>query len=235
MKYYDFKLTGDAAIAKDGSDIQETLKNFFEADLETGSYDRSHEVRIEESEDEGVKTLTVFADDKEVGSINGDDAAEAMELAGKIKARTVSFGVNGLDIEEYETIVDRYKDKKFWKEEDPDFDDKAVNKAYNDLMSGLKEGTVYQAALRFIDEDGATEPEVVLTEEEQKQKDDLDRFMNLFKILIPLSVLLIVIGILFFIKLSRLMGILNLFFGALGLYFSLKYTRPLRKGKKKAK
>jgi purine-cytosine permease-like protein len=58
--------------------------------------------------------------------------------------------------------------------------------------------------------------------------------MKYFKILTPLSVVLIIIGILYIAKLSTIMGVLNLFFGALGLYFSWKYSKPGRKVGRKA-
>ena len=121
MSKFDFAVTNVTGVARDGSDIQETIKAFFEKDLEAASYDRSHKARFEEYDDEGAKALAVIVDDKEIGSIKGEDAAEVSALAGKNNDYVVSFGINGHDIDEYEKIIDRYKDKKFWKEEDPNF------------------------------------------------------------------------------------------------------------------
>ncbi len=239
MKTYDFAVKGAAGTTRDGSDLQEILKNFFENDLGSGSYDRDHEVRFEEYDDQGAKALAVFADDTEIGRITGEDVDEVSALAARASGSKVLFGVNGHDIEEYEDIIDKYKDKKFWKEEDPNFDDKAVNKAYNDLMNGLKEENVYQATLRFEvegEEDGISDeaPETMSAEEKEYQE-NMERFVKYFRIMFPMSVILIIIGIIYLIKLSTIMGILNLFFGALGMYFSWKYTKQKRSVKNRFK
>ena len=238
MNKFEFELAGVTGKARDGSEIQETLKDLFEDALESGNFSSERDVRFEEYDDEGAKALAVLVDDKEIGSIKGEDAEEVAKLTEKNKDCVVSFGVNGHDIEEYEKIIDRYKDKKFWKEEDPNFNDAEVNKAYNDLMDGLKEGSVYQATVKFPSQASAAAEAAEIanmSEEERKQQENMDSFVKYFKILMPLSVLLIIIGILYMIKLSTIMGILNLFFGALGLYFSYKYTKPAREKKKQQK
>lgn len=231
MKNYDFVIKGATGVARDGADLQAILESFFENDLESGSYGRDHELRFEEYDDQGNKALAVFADDTEIGSITGEDVDEVNALAARASSSKVLFGVNGHDIEEYESIIDRYKDKKFWKEEDPNFDDKAVNKAYNDLMNGLKEGKVYQASLKFAveeEKDGLSDEALeTLTAEEKKQQENMDRFVKYFKILFPMSIVLVVIGIVY-LKISLIMGVLNIFFGALGIYFSRKYTKQAR-------
>ena len=235
MDQYEYRVTGDAA--RDGSDTQTALKSFFEDTLESGSYADARDVILEEYDDQGSKAYAVTVDGIEIGSIRGDDAAGIAELGGKARELEVVFGVNGHDIEEYEKIIDRYKDKKFWKEEDPDFNDQEVNKAYNDLMEGLKEKAVYQAVLRRPSAGGtgsaAAAQDEELSEEEKQRQENMDRFVKYFKMAFPLSVLLVVIGILYLIKLSTIMGLLNLFFGALGMYFSWKYTKPARDKKKK--
>ena len=239
MKSYDFVLKGAKGTTRDGADLQELLKSLFENDLESGSYDRDHELRFEEYDDQGAKALAVFADDTEVGSITGEDVDEVSALAARASSSKVLFGVNGHDIEEYEKIIDRYKDKKFWKEEDPDFDDKSVNKAYNDLMNGLKEEQVYQASLKFEveeEKDGISDEALeTMTAEEKKQQEDMERFVKYFRWMFPMSIVLILIGLLYLIKLSTIMGVLNLFFGALGLYFSWKYTKQKTSVKSKFK
>ena len=231
MKQYDFVVKGATGTTRDGADLQELLKNLFENDLESGSYDRDHELRFEEYDDQGAKALAVFADDTEIGSVTGEDVDEVSALAARASSSKVLFGVNGHDIEEYEKIIDRYKDKKFWKEEDPDFDDKAVNKASNDLMDGLKENKVYQASLKFEveeEKDGLSDEALeTLTAEEKKQQENMDRFVKYFKILFPMSIALVVIGVVY-LKISLIMGVLNIFFGALGIYFSRKYTKQAR-------
>lgn len=222
-------------VSGDGPDIQQTLKSFFENDLESGSYSRSHDVRLEEYDDQGSKAFSVSVDGKEIGSITGEDAGEVSELIGQGRGYVVNFGVNGHDIDEYERIIDRYRDKKFWKEEDPDFDDKEVNKAYNDLVSGMKKEAVYQAEISFPAEAEPREvPVENLSEEERKHRKNADLFVKYFRILFPLSIVILVMGILY-LRLSLIMGVMNIIFGALGVYFSLKYTKPYRKAKKKQK
>lgn len=240
MDKFEFGVAGTTGAARDGSEIQETLKGFFEDALESGSYSSGHTVRFEEYDKDGAKALAVIVDDKEIGSLEGDDAAEVAKLTEKDKDCKVSFGVNGHDIEEYEKIIDRYKDKKFWKEEDPNFNDAEVNKAYNDLMNGLKEGKVYQATVRFPSQErehAAAEVVANMTEEEKKRQADMEAFVRYFKILFPLSIVVLVIGILYvvlYITNSRggslMVGVINIMFGSLGAYFSWKYTkRPKRK------
>lgn len=234
MKKYDYELAGVTGSARDGSDIQQALKAFFEDDLESAGYSRTHDVKFEEFDDQGSKAYAVLVDGTEIGCVASEDLSDFAEFAGKAASCTVKFGVNGHDIEEFETIIDRYKDKKFWKEEDPDFDDKAVNKAYNDLMDGLKKGEVYQATLSFPspESSGYEEAEEDLTDEEKKKQAEMDRFVKYFRILFPLSILLLFMGLLY-LRISVIMGGLNLFFGALGVYFSRKYTKQYREQKKK--
>ena len=224
----DYKFNVNCAAMRDGSDVQETLKAFFEADLESGAYSRNHDVKFEKYEARGEDALAVIVDGKEIGSITGDDAAGAAVFSDKGKNCAVKFGINGHDIDEYEKIIDYYKDKKFWKEEDPAFNDQEVNRAYNDLMKGIEEGAVYQAVVDF-DPFGeakiADEVEENKTDEERQRDEQMGQFVKYFKIMMPLSIVLILIGILYIIKLSLIMGVLNLLFGALGLYFSWKYTR----------
>lgn len=238
MAIHDFVIKGATGATRDGADLQETLKNFFENDIESGSYDRDHELRFEEYDDNGAKAIAVFADDTEIGSITGDDVAEVSALDARASSSKVLFGVNGHDIEEYESIIDRYKDKKFWKEEDPDFDDKAVNKAYNDLMEGLKEGKVYQASLKFEveeEKEGISDEALeTMTAEEKQRQANMDRFVKYFKLMFPLSIALVVIGVVY-LKISLIMGVLNIFFGALGIYFSRRYTKQARKQEERKK
>ena len=240
MDKFEFEVVGTTGTARDGSDIQETLKAFFEDALESGSYSNSHDVRFEEYDKDGAKALAVIVDDKEIGSIEGDDAAEVAKLTENSSAYKVSFGVNGHDIEEYEKIIDRYKDKKFWKEEDPDFNDAEVNKAYNDLMNGLKKKAVYQATVKFpAAEEAKKAADVVanMSEEEKKRQADMEAFVRYFKILFPLSIVVLVKGLFYVIGYltnsragSLMVGVINIMFGSLGAYFSWKYTkRPKRK------
>lgn len=242
MNKFEFGVTGNTGAARDGSDIQETLKVFFENALESGSYSDNHEVRFEEYDKDGAKALAVFVDDKEIGSIEGEDASEVAKLTESKEACKVLFGVNGHDIEEYERIIDRYKDKKFWKEEDPDFNDAEVNKAYNDLMNGLKQKKVYQATVTFpaaAEANKAAEVEAGMTAEERKRKADMEAFVRYFKILFPLSIVVLVIGFIYVIGYftnsragSLMVGVINIMFGSLGAYFSWKYTKRSKKKKK---
>ncbi len=239
MNKFEFDVTGVTGAARDGSQIQEALKAFFEDALESGSYSSDHAVKFEEYDAEGAKALAVIVDDKEIGSIKDDDAAEVSALIGKNNDCVVSFGINGHDIDEYEKIIDRYKDKKFWKEEDPNFNDAEVNKAYNDLMKGLKEGKEYQATVKFpvaAEANKAAEETAGMTEEEKKRQADMEAFMRYFKILFPLSIVVLVIGIFYvvgYITHSRagslMVGVINIMFGSLGAYFSWKYSKPGRK------
>ena len=246
MKQYDFVLKDEKGTARDGSDLQETLKNFFEDDLESGSYGREHVFRFEEYDDQGEKALAVFADDTEIGSITGDDVDEVSALIARASSSKLSLCVNGYDIDEYEKIIDRYKDKKFWKEEDPDFDDKAVNKAYNDLMNGLKEEKVYQAMLKFSveDEKDGLDDEALeaVVAEERQQQENMELFLKYFRILFPLSIAVLVMGFLFLLGFilkmrwgSLMVGAMNIMFGALGAYFSRKYTKQASRQKEKKK
>ena len=65
MDKFEFEVVGTTGTARDGSDIQETLKAFFEDALESGSYSNSHDVRFEEYDKDGAKALAVIVDDKD--------------------------------------------------------------------------------------------------------------------------------------------------------------------------
>ena len=236
MKQIDYEITGYTQPARDGSDRQQALEEMFRTDLEGGS---SHEVRFEELGEQGRGALAVFLDNVEAGVIEAGKAEEVSRLIKSASSYTATVGVNGHDLEEYEKIIDRYRDKKFWKQEDPDFDDKKVNKDYEELMQSLKEGSTYQAYLHFFvegapgDEDISIEEVESISQEDREAQKKREAFVRYFKILKVLSVILVVFGIVY-LKISYIMGGLNIFFGLLGFYFSVKYTKkPKKKGQRR--
>jgi len=158
MKQYNYKVVGVTFPARDGSDRQTTLKELFNEEVETESYLRSHNIKFEGYDYKGDDALAVFVDGKEIGNIAADKVQEVAEIAQKAKNCKVKLAVNGRDVDEYEYIVDRHKNKRDWKESDPYFDAEEADEEYKDLMAELKEETIYSAVLQFfIPEEGDEE------------------------------------------------------------------------------
>lgn len=231
-KPHDFEISGVTSPAKDGSDRQAALKEFFEEDLLASSFSRSHNVRLEEIEENGEKVLAVFADGKDIGIIPADRVQAVKDLTEKAVRTTVVFGVGGRSIEEYEQIVDRYKDRVYWKKEDPSFNMENAKKEYDQLMKDVEEGS-YNASLRLFTEVKAERviyddiPEDQLTSQQKKEKEQAERMLKQFKVLFGFSIVILVMGILF-LKISLIMAVLNIVFGLLGIYFSRRYTRQIK-------
>ena len=193
MKKYTYKVVGVSFNSRDGVSRQKTIKNLFKEELETESFLRSHNVKLEGYEYEGADALAVFVDGKEIGNISADKVQEVAEIAQKASSCKVILSVNGRNVEDYEYIVDRYKNKKDWKENDSLFDEEEVNEEYKAMMEEIKENPIYSAVLQFVvPEEGDINIEKIeeKVEKAQKSKGGLTITLILGIILIVMSVVL---------------------------------------------
>lgn len=151
MKQYNYKVVGVTFPARDGTERQNSLKELFYDALETEDYLRdSNDIRFEGYDYKGDDALAVFVNDKEIGNIAADKVQEVAEIAQKASRCTVTFAVNGHDVEDYDYIVDRHKNKKDWKESDSFFDPEEADEEYEALMEEIKENAIYSAVLHFF-------------------------------------------------------------------------------------
>ena len=150
MKKYNYKVVGVTFAARDGSDRQTSLKESFDAELESGMLALGHSVKFEGYEYEGEDALAVFVDGKEVGNIAKDKVVEVAEIAQKASGCEVTLTINGMNIQDYDTIIDRYENAKDYQESDPSFDKDSAKEEYDNLKRALKKKTTYGAVLHFM-------------------------------------------------------------------------------------
>lgn len=220
MKQYNYKVVGVTFPARDGSERQDNLKELFNEELETESFLRNHDIKLEGYEFNGEDALAVFVDNKEIGNIPANKVQEVAEIAQRATSCKITLAVNGHDLEDYEYIVDQYKNKKDWKETDPYFDAEEATEKYNELMSELKENTIYSAVLHFIikEEEDNAEKKVDIP----KVKKESPAWLNYVNVI--LGVVLILMSVLLTLV-YPIVGILGIVLGVVIIVYSRKKVK----------
>ena len=231
MKQYNYKVVGVTFPARDGSDRQESLKDLFHEELETETYLRSHDIKFEGYDFQGSDALAVFVDGKEIGNIAADKVQEVVEIAQKASGCTVTLALNGHDLEDYEMIVDQYKNRKEWKESDPFFDDEEAKENYDELMQSIKEEAIYSAVLHFhIKEESDDAPKATATQDTPKKESKKEPSAGLGYFQLILGIILLLMSLLLLLAVP-VAGVI----GALIAVFCIIYGRKQIKAAKENK
>lgn len=241
---HDFELEGVNLKARDGSDRQQSLKEIFESDIEESSISRTHEITLQQYDKDGAKVFAVLVDDKEVGDLPQGSEQEAVEISQEATRTALTLSVAGHDIEEYLNIVDRYKDRAYWKKEDPNFDGTKAKKDYDEVTKAVEEGGAYSATLHFFTKEEATaektektataktantgnekEKEYIILSDEERE--ETQRLIKYFNILFWGGITLFIVALLFLI-ISPLLFAFNLIFAVFAIGYSRRYLKRLK-------
>lgn len=224
MKKYSYKVVGVSFPARDGSSRQETLKELFYDDIENDVYSLGHKITFEGYDYKGDDALAVFVDNKEIGNISANKVQEVADIAKKAPRCTITLSVNGHNTDEYEYIVDRYRNKKDWKESDPYFDAEEADEEYKELMEELKENEIYSAVVHFlIPEEGDDLKEKI--EEKTNTKKEPSKGLITFGMII--SVVLILMSLVLLLA-SPIAGIIGIIIGVFVFVYYRKKSKELK-------
>ena len=225
MKQYNYKVVGVTFPARDGSDRQTTLETIFKEDLEVEGFLRGHDIKFEGYDFQGKDALAVFVDGKEIGNIAAEKVNEVAEIAQKASKCTITLAVNGHDLDDYEYIVDRYKNKKDWKDSDPYYDFEEAKEEYNELMEDLKgDDIIYSAVLHLFVEEESDKSVPVDTNHAKTKRVYSKRY---YIIMLVLCILLVIMGLLLTLVMP-VIGLLAVVAGIFGIVWARKGIKQLK-------
>lgn len=226
MKQYNYKVVGVTFSARDGSDRQTTLKELFNEILEREDFLKdANNIKFEGYDFNGDDALAVFVNNKEIGNISADKVQEVAEIAQKATKCTITLAVNGHDLEEYEYIVDRYKNKKAWKESDPYYDEEEAKEEYDDLMNSIDEEERYSAVLHFFVPEEGDNKETDNTTTPVKEKKQYSK--GSYTITFILSIVLIIMCLVLTLA-QPIVGIIGIIIGVVLCVYSRKNIKAIK-------